>query len=67
VVLDYEPSIQLHETDDAIIGQIYFPLARFSVELMQEFSRFFMALVQVVVVEAGRNISEIAPSGVRGT
>lgn len=46
---DAEPGITLFDTDDGILGDIYFPAGRFCVSTMEKFGREFTVFIRTLV------------------
>jgi hypothetical protein len=46
---DGEPSVLLVEADGEILGDVYFPLSRFSVDTMSRFGRNFLAFIEALL------------------
>lgn len=46
--VDREPGILLYDTDDGIVGDLYFPLDRFSIGSMASFAGAFMTFVAIM-------------------
>jgi hypothetical protein len=55
---DHEPGVLLHESDE-ITGYIYFPLQRFSPELMDRFARNFALLLKELLGRPGGRIKDV--------
>lgn len=58
---DHEPGVLLHESDE-ITGYIYFPLQRFSPELMDRFTQDFALLVNELLVRPAGRIKDVLAS-----
>jgi hypothetical protein len=56
---DHEPAIVLSETDDSIVGGIYFPKELFSTEAMNRFAVNLVAFTQEMTSNPGSHIGEI--------
>lgn len=61
--IDREPFVLLYEVDDAIVGDVYFPLSRFSVCTMERFARSFITFVEALVCQPQSRVGDINISG----
>lgn len=57
--LDYEPSIRLCDTDEAIVGDVHFPLSRFSIHTMERFGRNFLMLIRTLLRQPEGRVKDI--------
>jgi hypothetical protein len=57
---DTEPSIQLFESGAEIIGELLFPLNRFSRDTMERFGRHFLALTRALLSKPEGRVCDIA-------
>jgi hypothetical protein len=58
--IDAEPSILLSDTDDEIIGEVWFPLNRFSAETMERFGRNFLVFIEALLRQPDATVKGIA-------
>ncbi|HEY0684208.1 MAG TPA: condensation domain-containing protein, partial [Steroidobacter sp.] len=58
--IDCEPGVQLHDTEEEIVGHVFFPLARFQVELMEKFARGFLTFVDAMIGESRRRVQDVS-------
>lgn len=56
---DSEPSIVLSDADDEIVGDVYFPLNRFSVETMERFGRNFLMFIRALLRQPEERVKGI--------
>jgi amino acid adenylation domain-containing protein len=47
--LDHEPSVVLYDTDEEVLGGLYFPCQEYSTEIMGTFARSFLAVLRALV------------------
>lgn len=59
VELDREPGILLYDSDDDVVGGVYFPLNRFSVENMERFGRNFLVFIRALLRQPEDRVSDI--------
>jgi hypothetical protein len=57
--IDSEPSILLSDTDDEIIGDVYFPLSRFSRDTMERFGRNFLEFIRALLRQPEERVKDI--------
>jgi hypothetical protein len=58
--LDHEPGVLLFDTDDGIVGDVLFPLKRFSVDTMERFGRNFLAFIMALLRKPTERVTSIA-------
>lgn len=56
---DREPGLLLFDTDDDVVGGVYFPLRRFSVATMERFSRNFLMFVELLLRQPEIRIRDV--------
>lgn len=56
---DREPAMLLYETDDEIVGDVYFSPRRFSVVTMERFGRNYLYLLRELLVRGDSLVSDI--------
>lgn len=59
IELDHEPSIALLDTDDEIVGRMYFPLDRFSIDTMERFARNFLVCIEALLRKPEERVNDI--------
>lgn len=57
--LDVEPMILLFDTDDEVVGGIYFSLNRFSLSRMERFGRNFLMFIEALLRQPERRVRDI--------
>jgi len=60
---DGEPRVALFETDEEIIGDVHFPLNRFSLEAMDRFGRNFVLFVRTLLTNPGQQVRNMSLCG----
>lgn len=58
--LDQEPFVLLFDDDDEVVGDVYFPLNRFSVEMMERFGRNFLVFVDALLRQPLERVNAIS-------
>jgi hypothetical protein len=57
--LDGEPSVLLFDADDEIVGDVYFPLNRFSMDTMERFGRNFLVFIRAMLRQPEEHVKNI--------
>lgn len=57
--LDADPVIVLSEADDEIIGDLHFPLTRFSMATMEEFGRNFLVFIRALLRHPDGRVKDV--------
>lgn len=57
--LDHDPGILLHDTDDEVVGYVYFPLNRFSIDTMEKFGRNFLRFIGALLRQPEGRVKDI--------
>lgn len=56
---DTEPMILLHESEDEIAGAVYFPLNRFSIEMMERFAGNLFVFIDALLRQPQRRVKDV--------
>lgn len=57
--LDGEPFVLLFDADDEIVGDVYFPVNRFSVDTMERFGRNFLVFIRALLRQPEKRVKDI--------
>jgi hypothetical protein len=57
--LDMDPSVVLVDTGEEIVGDLHFPLGRFSVDTMEGFARYLLLFVDALLLQPEQRIKSI--------
>lgn len=58
--IDREPGVLLYDTDAGIVGDLYFPLDRFTTESMEKFARCFLRFVETLRQRPETRIADLS-------
>lgn len=57
--LDHEPGILLYDADEEVVGYVYFPLNRFSTDMMERFGRNFLGFIEALLRQPEGRVKDI--------
>lgn len=57
--LDHEPGILLYDTDEEVVGYVYFPLNRFSTDTMERFACAFLKFIEALLRRPESRVKDI--------
>jgi len=56
---DHEPIMLIYDTDDDLVGEVHFSLARLSCDTMQRFVSNFQMFINMLLANPGRRVKEV--------
>ena len=59
LAVDHEPSILLFDSGDEVLGDVHFPLNRFSIDSMEKFGRNFSMFIVELLTQPQRRVKDI--------
>jgi hypothetical protein len=57
--LDMDPSVVLCDTQEEIIGDVHFPLSRFSTDTMERFARCFLLFLETLIRQPEQRVKAV--------